>query len=105
MRVWIFTALLLIAAMKPSHAAAWQHGTESLIIEDYAIGKVWAVAKPRYRSCPGTGIARCQRQCIKVHSADSLRKTRSKIFAFIFQLPGWALVAPSCFSLQAILAL
>ena len=29
---------------------------------------------------------------------------QKKNFTFIFQLPGWALVALSCFSLQAILA-
>ena len=31
------------------------------------------------------------------------RKARKRNFAFIFQLPGWALVTPLCFALQAIL--
>ena len=32
------------------------------------------------------------------------REARKKKIAFIFQLPGWALMAPTCFALQAILA-
>ena len=40
-------------------------------------------------------ITRCRRQCIEAHSADQF--AQKKNFAFIFQLSGWALVAPSCF--------
>jgi len=32
-----------------------------------------------------------------------LHEEQKKKFAFIFQLPGWALVAPLCFALQAFL--
>ena len=45
-------------------------------------------------------IARCRRQCIEVRSADQSARSVENIFAFIFQLSGWALVAPSCFVLQ-----
>ena len=54
-----------------------------------------------------TEVARVQlggyrRQCIETRSVDHSAKRGEKFFAFIFQLPGWALVAPSCFALQAI---
>ena len=42
---------------------------------------------------------RYQRQCIEACSVDQSEAWK-KIFAFIFQLSGWALVAPSCFALQ-----
>ena len=42
----------------------------------------------------------CRRQCTEVCSADqSARSPEKKNFAFIFQLSGWALMAPSCFAL------
>ena len=43
----------------------------------------------------------CRRQCVEARSADQ-SSTRSAKFFFrvIFQLPGWALVAPSCFALH-----
>ena len=42
--------------------------------------------------------ARCRRQA---RSADqSARTDAEKKFAFIFQLSGWAFVAPLCFALQ-----
>ena len=44
-------------------------------------------------------IARCQRQCIEARSADQSAQSAENFFAFIFQLSGWALVAPSCFAL------
>ena len=45
-------------------------------------------------------IARCRRQCIEVCSADQSARSAEMFFAFIFQISGWALVAPSCFVLQ-----
>ena len=45
-------------------------------------------------------IARCQRQCIEVCSGDQSAQSAENFFAFIFQVSGWALVAPSCFVLQ-----
>ena len=42
-------------------------------------------------------ITRCWRQCIEVCSADQSTHSAEIVFAFIFQLSGWALVAPSCF--------
>ena len=45
-------------------------------------------------------FAHCQRQCIEVCSADQFAQIAENFFAFIFQLSGWALVAPSCFALQ-----
>ena len=44
--------------------------------------------------------ARCRRQCIEVCSADQSARSVEIIFAFIFRLSGWALVAPSCFALR-----
>ena len=45
-------------------------------------------------------IARCRRQCVEVRIADQSAQSAEKFFAFIFQLSGWALMAPSCFVLQ-----
>ena len=44
--------------------------------------------------------SRCRRQCTEVWNADQSARSAEKNFAFIFQLSGWALVAPSCFALQ-----
>ena len=44
------------------------------------------------------GYAR-RKQCIEVCSADQSSQSAENIFAFIFQVSGWALVAPSCFAL------
>ena len=50
-----------------------------------------------------SGIARILK--LPGHRGCTLsREARKKNFAFIFQLPRWALVAPSYFALQAILA-
>ena len=45
-------------------------------------------------------ITHCRRQCIEVRSADQSTQSAEIYFAFIFQLSGWALMAPSCFALQ-----
>ena len=43
----------------------------------------------------------CRRQCVEARSADlSSARSAKKFFRVIFQLPGWALVAPSCFALH-----
>ena len=42
----------------------------------------------------------CRWQCNEVCSDDQSARSMEKNFAFIFQLSGWALVAPSCFALQ-----
>ena len=48
----------------------------------------------------GVAYARCQTQCIEVRSADQSAQSADIFFAFIIQLSGWALVAPSCFVLR-----
>ena len=45
----------------------------------------------------GVAYARCRRQCIEAISPHEARK---KIFTFIFQLSGRAIVASSCFVLR-----
>ena len=43
----------------------------------------------------------CRGQCVEARSADLNTARSAKIFfRVIFQLPGWALVAPSCFALH-----
>ena len=37
---------------------------------------------------------------IEARSGDHSARSAEKFFAFIFQLSGWALVAPSCFALM-----
>ena len=71
------------------------------------------VHRGRYRICERGGgggggggggkknyIRRCRRQCIEVCSTDQSAQSAEIFFAFIFQLSGWALMAPSCFALQ-----
>jgi len=48
------------------------------------------------RSREGMQKAVAQRRVVVI----SPREARKKIFAFIFQLSGWTLVAPSCFVLM-----
>ena len=65
----------------------------------------WAIALrggDSYQKVGGANstIARCRRQCIEVRSADQSARSAEIFFAFIFQLSGWALVAPLCFVLQ-----
>ena len=44
------------------------------------------------QAAEGSGIEAC--------SGDQSARSAEKIFAFFFQLSGWALVAPSCFVLM-----
>ena len=52
------------------------------------------------RSVGDTTLSRCRRQCIEVRSVDQSTQSAETFSAFIFQLSGWALMAPSCFALQ-----
>ena len=60
--------------------------------EDQGRRHVFTIGGARY-------IRHWRRQCIEARSivVISPRKARKIFFAFIFQLSGWALVAPSCF--------
>ena len=48
------------------------------------------------------GYVHCRRQCVEARSAYLYisREARKIFFTVIFQLPGWGLVAPSCFALH-----
>ena len=46
------------------------------------------------------GGAGCRRQRIEARSSDQSARSAETFFAFISQLSGWALVAPSCFVLM-----
>ena len=47
------------------------------------------------------GYVHCRRQCVEARSADLyIARSGEIFFTVIFQLPGWGLVAPSCFALH-----
>jgi len=48
--------------------------------------------QPGYWSCQGTGTSTLAKTA---HNGDEFTRSAEKILAFLFQLPGWALMAPS----------
>ena len=63
------------------------------------IGVTITVADPAFWK-GGVLLQAAEGSRTEVRNADQSARSVEKIFAFIFQLSGWALVAPSCFAQQ-----